>query len=101
LRNIAQGKIKHLMRNGSSITLWYDNRCPIDPLAIQFGNRMIHDSALGDNATIGYTISGSDWKWPTNKSGDCLELEGAPLTDFRPNMVSDDCRNSKFSANSY
>lgn len=86
--------------HGSSISLWYENRCPIGALIIQFGDWMIHDSALGDNVTTGYIINGSDWRWPINKSGDCLELEEATLTDFRPNMVSVIVCNGKFSMNS-
>lgn len=75
LRVIAREKIRHIIGNGESTSLWHDNWHNIGPLFKRFGERIIYDSGLGKRAKVSDIVNGRDWKWPVANSRDLMEVK--------------------------
>ena len=86
LRSLARDKIKCVVGNGNSTSLWYDNWHPLGPFVSKFGNSFISASGLGEEAKVGAIIEGGDWNWPSGSS-EWQEIISAMPSDLKPNIA--------------
>lgn len=52
IRDELRGKIKIVIGNGRSTSLWHDNWHAAGPLMEKYGNHIAYDSGLGANAKV-------------------------------------------------
>ena len=65
LRSLAWPKMKYIIGDGMTTSLWFDNWHPHSPLADSYGERFIYDSGMAKNAVL---IQNSEWKTPTTQA---------------------------------
>jgi hypothetical protein len=65
LRSLAWPKMKYIIGDGMTTSLWFDNWHPHSPLADSYGERFIYDSGMAKNAKVNVLIQNSEWKTPT------------------------------------
>ena len=58
------------MCNGVGTSLWHDFWNPLGPILSLFGERIIYDSAIHQNARVAEVINGTRWNWPVTVSAD-------------------------------
>jgi hypothetical protein len=68
LRSLAWPKMKYIIGDGMTTSLWFDNWHPHSPLADSYGERFIYDSGMAKNAKVNVLIQNSEWKTPTTQA---------------------------------
>ncbi|XP_038972041.1 uncharacterized protein LOC120104629 [Phoenix dactylifera] len=89
-RKCGEWKMRYLVGNESSISLWFDHWHSLGPLIEVFGERFIYDSGLGQNAKVEAIIDGQEWHWPISRFPAWLELISSTPTSFRPDSRRSD-----------
>lgn len=64
LREWVWPLIKHVIANGTSTFLRYDNWHPMGPIIQRRGERIVYAAATKRNAKVSTIIRGNEWKWP-------------------------------------
>lgn len=104
LRHLARDKVIHLIGNGRSTSLWFDNWHPLGPLAIKYGKPFIANSGLGEDDKVEVLVEGSNWKWPSSHVWQDIII--STPQSFKPNATLEDrvkwaaSSNGKFSTKS-
>ena len=70
--------------DGSSISLWFDNRHPLGRLVEFFEGRIIIDSGLRRDTRLSFIITGKEWIWPPHRSPEWIKLIRCTPTSFLP-----------------
>lgn len=84
LRPLIQPFIKYKIGDGNSTSLWYDNWHPSGPLVGKYGNRIVYDSGLTDDAKVSTILHASNhWNFPITQTWELNEIRThlPPLTD--------------------
>ena len=66
LRSLAWPKMKYIIRDGMTTSLWFDNWHPHSPFADSYGERFIYDSGMEKNTKVNVLIHNLEWKIPTS-----------------------------------
>ena len=67
--------IKHRVYNGKGTFLWHDFWNPIGPLLPHYGDRIVYDSAIENNALVAEVIGEGRWNWPIAYSADLIDIK--------------------------
>jgi len=68
LRSLAWPKMKYIIGDDMTTSLWFDNWHPHSPLADSYGERFIYDSGMEKNAKVNVLIHNLEWKIPTTQA---------------------------------
>ena len=92
LRDRIRPFIKHRVYNGTGTFLWHDSWNPVGPLLPYYGDRIIYDSAIHNNARVAEVIDDGRWNWPIANSGDLIAIKNSyanyRLDDSREDIIS-------------
>ena len=69
--------IKHRVYNGKGTFLWHDFWNPIGPLLPHYGDRIVYDSAIENNALVAEVIREGRWNWPIAYSADLIDIKSS------------------------
>jgi len=68
LRSLAWPKMKYIIEDGMTTSLWFDNWHPYSPLADSYEERFIYDSGIEKNVKVNVLIHNLEWKIPTTQA---------------------------------
>ena len=92
LRDRIRPFIMHKVHNGKGTFLWYDSSNPVGPLLSYYGDRIIYDSAIHNNALVAEVIDDGRWNWPIANSADLIDIKNRcanySLDDSREDFIS-------------
>ena len=74
LRDRIRPFLKHRANNGKGTFLQHDFWNPIGPLLPNYGDRIIYDSAIHNNAHVAEIIGDGRWNWPIANSADLIAI---------------------------
>ncbi|KAJ6904471.1 zinc-binding domain-containing protein [Populus alba x Populus x berolinensis] len=81
LRSLAWPKMKHIIGDGMTTSIWFDNWHPHSPLADTYGERFIYDSGMEHNMRVNVLINNLEWRIPiTQAIGQHPIIEAIPST---------------------
>uniref|UniRef100_A0A5B7BDA2 Reverse transcriptase zinc-binding domain-containing protein n=1 Tax=Davidia involucrata TaxID=16924 RepID=A0A5B7BDA2_DAVIN len=86
LRDRFKTLVQHIVGNGMSTSLWFDQWLPEGSIWDRMGERVIYDSGLPREATVSSIIQSSKWCWPIANS--------PHLMDLKENMPANPCANN-------
>lgn len=93
LRPLIHPFILYEIGDGSSTFLWHDNWHPLGPLVARFGNRIIYDSGLSDDAKVSTILSRSNhWKFPISQTWELNDIRANLPAITHPPLSKDSCR---------
>ena len=81
--------IKHRVGNGERTFLWFDNWHPMGPLLDHFGERIIYDSALKRDSKVAVIVKDEEWKWPSARTIQLMELQQSTPAGIHPSYDED------------
>ena len=55
--------------------LWHDYWVSVGPLIQHYGDRILYDSAVQNNARVAEVIDDGRWNWPIANSADLLDIK--------------------------
>jgi len=68
LGSLAWPKMKYIIGDGKTTSLWFDNWHPHSPLVDSYGERFIYDLGMEKSAKVNVLIHNLEWKIPTFSS---------------------------------
>jgi len=68
LRSLAWPKMKYIIGDDMTTSLWFDNWHPHSPLADSYGERFIYDSGMEKNVRVNVLINNLEWRIPTTQA---------------------------------
>ena len=77
------------MNNGKGTFLWHDFWNPIGPLLPNYGDRIIYDSAIHNNAHVAEVIDDGRWNWPIANSADLIAIKNS-CANYRLDVSRED-----------
>ena len=69
--------INHRVYNGKRTFLWHDSWNPVGPLLPHYGERIVYDSAIENNALVAEVIGEGRWNWPIANFADLIEIKSS------------------------
>lgn len=75
LKGIVKDKVKCFIGNGEDTYLWNDNWHSFGHLKTKYGNRIIYESGLGNNAKVCEIIREGKWRWLYTNSWALMEIK--------------------------
>jgi hypothetical protein len=75
LRSIAKPFIKHLVGDGSSIFLWFDNWHPVGCLFYVYGFRVMYDAGHSIGPMLSSIVKDGYWHWPNARSDALVDIQ--------------------------
>ncbi|KAL7254042.1 hypothetical protein ACSBR1_008397 [Camellia fascicularis] len=90
LRKAVFPLILHKIGNGHATFLWHDNWHPVGSIRDNFGDRIIYDSGLHEEAKVSSIVNGDSWNWPFPNSWEIRDLISLTPQTFKPRSSSND-----------
>ena len=85
LRDRIMPFIMHKVRNGKGTFLWHDSWNPVGPLLPYYGDRIIYDSAIHNNALVAEVIDDAKTRPHIQANKQTNQIKSRPYTGLRRN----------------